>query len=85
VRSWFTRSPWRLELVGGIGEQSIVAIGVGPALTGRPGGPGALQLAALLRYPHVAHGPAASVWIALLAVLGFLGGYGLLRARPGGP
>lgn len=35
VRSWFARSPKRLELVGGIGGLSIVAIGIGLALTGR--------------------------------------------------
>jgi threonine/homoserine/homoserine lactone efflux protein len=35
VRSWFARSPRRLELVGGIGGLSIVAIGIGLALTGR--------------------------------------------------
>ncbi len=35
VRSWFARSPRRLELVGGVGGLSIVAIGVGLALTGR--------------------------------------------------
>jgi threonine/homoserine/homoserine lactone efflux protein len=33
----------------------------------------------------LAHGPAAGVWITLLAVLGFLGGYGLLRAPPRRP
>ena len=35
VRSWFARSPRRLELVGGVGGLCIVAIGVGLAVTGR--------------------------------------------------
>jgi len=35
VRSWFARSPRRLQLIGGIGGLSIVAIGVGLVLTGR--------------------------------------------------
>jgi threonine/homoserine/homoserine lactone efflux protein len=35
VRSWFARSPRRLELVGGAGGLSIMAIGVSLALTGR--------------------------------------------------
>jgi threonine/homoserine/homoserine lactone efflux protein len=35
VRSWFARSPDRLQLVGGIGGLAIIAIGVRLALTGR--------------------------------------------------
>jgi threonine/homoserine/homoserine lactone efflux protein len=35
VRSWFASSPQRLRLVGGVGGLSIVAIGIGLALTGR--------------------------------------------------
>jgi hypothetical protein len=38
-----------------------------------------LQLVALARYPHAAHGAAAIAWIVLLAVIGVLGGYGLAR------
>ncbi len=34
-RSWFARSPRRLELVGGTGGLAIVAVGVGLAVTGR--------------------------------------------------
>jgi threonine/homoserine/homoserine lactone efflux protein len=34
-RSWFARSPRRLELVGGVGGLAIVAVGVGLALSGR--------------------------------------------------
>ena len=34
-RSWFTRSPDRLQLIGGIGGLSIIAIGIRLALTGR--------------------------------------------------
>jgi len=34
-RSWFARSPRRLELVGGAGGLAIVAVGVGVAFTGR--------------------------------------------------
>jgi hypothetical protein len=40
-----------------------------------------LQLAALARYQLTAYRAVAITWIALLAVIGFLGGYGLLRAR----
>lgn len=35
VRSWLARSPRRLELIGGVGGLSIIAIGIGLALTGR--------------------------------------------------
>jgi threonine/homoserine/homoserine lactone efflux protein len=35
VRSWFARSPRRLELVGGLGGLAIVGVGVTLALTGR--------------------------------------------------
>jgi threonine/homoserine/homoserine lactone efflux protein len=35
VRSWFARSPRRLELVGGLGGLAIVGLGVALALTGR--------------------------------------------------
>jgi threonine/homoserine/homoserine lactone efflux protein len=35
VRSWFARSPRRLELVGGLGGLAIVGLGVTLALTGR--------------------------------------------------
>ena len=35
VRSWFARSPRRLELVGGLGGPAIVGLGVTLALTGR--------------------------------------------------
>ena len=35
VRSWFATSPNRLQLVGGIGGLSIIAIGIRLALTGR--------------------------------------------------
>jgi len=34
-RSWFTRSPDRLQLIGGVGGLSIIAIGIRLALTGR--------------------------------------------------
>jgi threonine/homoserine/homoserine lactone efflux protein len=34
-RSWFARSPRRLELVGGIGGLAIIAVGVRLAVTGR--------------------------------------------------
>ena len=34
-RSWFARSPRRLELVGGAGGLAIVAVGIGLALSGR--------------------------------------------------
>ncbi len=34
-RSWFARSPRRLEMVGGAGGLAIVAVGVGLALSGR--------------------------------------------------
>jgi threonine/homoserine/homoserine lactone efflux protein len=35
VRSWFARSPRRLELVGGLGGLAIIGLGVTLALTGR--------------------------------------------------
>jgi threonine/homoserine/homoserine lactone efflux protein len=35
VRSWFARSPQRLELVGGIGGLAIIGLGVTLAFTGR--------------------------------------------------
>jgi threonine/homoserine/homoserine lactone efflux protein len=35
VRSWFARSPRRLELVGGLGGLTIIGLGVTLALTGR--------------------------------------------------
>jgi threonine/homoserine/homoserine lactone efflux protein len=35
ARSWFARSPQRLELVGGLGGLAIIAVGVRLALTGR--------------------------------------------------
>ncbi len=35
ARSWFARSPKRLQLVGGLGGLAIIAIGVRLALTGR--------------------------------------------------
>jgi threonine/homoserine/homoserine lactone efflux protein len=35
VRSWFARSPRRLELVGGLGGLSMIGLGVTLALTGR--------------------------------------------------
>lgn len=38
-----------------------------------------LQLLALARYPHVAHGMAAIAWIVTLTAIGVLGGYGLAR------
>ncbi len=38
-----------------------------------------LQLVALARYPHAAHGAAAIAWIVLLAAVGVLGGYALAR------
>ena len=58
----------------------------GDALRCRPASVGllalaVLQLAALARYPPAAYGAAARTWIALQVVIGFLGGYGLLRAR----
>lgn len=34
-RSWFARSPRRLEMVGGAGGLAMIAVGVGVALTGR--------------------------------------------------
>jgi threonine/homoserine/homoserine lactone efflux protein len=34
-RSWFARSPRRLEMVGGAGGLAMMAVGVGVALTGR--------------------------------------------------
>jgi threonine/homoserine/homoserine lactone efflux protein len=35
LRSWFVRSPRRLELVGGVGGLAIAAVGVGFLVTGR--------------------------------------------------
>ena len=35
VRSWFARSPHRLELVGGLGGLTMIGLGVTLALTGR--------------------------------------------------
>ncbi len=35
VRSWFARSPRRLELVGGVGGLTIIAVGLGLAASGR--------------------------------------------------
>jgi threonine/homoserine/homoserine lactone efflux protein len=35
VRSWFARSPRRLELVGGLGGLAMIGVGVTLALTGR--------------------------------------------------
>ena len=35
VRTWFARSPRRLELIGGLGGLAIVAVGIRLALTGR--------------------------------------------------
>ena len=35
VRSWFARSPRRLELVGGLGGLAIIGVGVALVLTGR--------------------------------------------------
>jgi|ERR1700733_11285847 len=35
VRSWFARSPRRLELVGGVGGLAMIGLGVTLALTGR--------------------------------------------------
>jgi threonine/homoserine/homoserine lactone efflux protein len=35
VRSWFARSPRRLELVGGLGGLAMIGLGVSLALTGR--------------------------------------------------
>jgi threonine/homoserine/homoserine lactone efflux protein len=35
ARSWFARSPQRLQLVGGLGGLAIIALGVRLALTGR--------------------------------------------------
>jgi threonine/homoserine/homoserine lactone efflux protein len=35
VRGWFTRSPRRLELIGGTGGLVMIGIGVSLALTGR--------------------------------------------------
>ncbi|MEP7024833.1 MAG: hypothetical protein ABJB47_13745 [Actinomycetota bacterium] len=43
----------------------------------------AFQLAALIRYPHTAHGAAAIAWIVLLAAVGALGGHGLIAATRG--
>lgn len=37
LRSWFTRSPGRLELVGGAGGIGIAAVGIGFLVTGRKG------------------------------------------------
>jgi threonine/homoserine/homoserine lactone efflux protein len=35
VRSWFARSPRRLELIGGLGGLAMLGLGVSLALTGR--------------------------------------------------
>jgi threonine/homoserine/homoserine lactone efflux protein len=35
ARTWFARSPKRLELIGGIGGLAIIAVGASVALTGR--------------------------------------------------
>ena len=35
VRSWFARSPRRLELVGGTGGLAMIGLGIGVAVTGR--------------------------------------------------
>jgi threonine/homoserine/homoserine lactone efflux protein len=35
ARNWFTRSPRRLELIGGLGGLAIIAVGIRLALTGR--------------------------------------------------
>jgi threonine/homoserine/homoserine lactone efflux protein len=35
VRSWFGRSPRRLEVVGGAGGLAMIAVGVTVAVTGR--------------------------------------------------
>jgi hypothetical protein len=35
VRSWFARSPKRLELIGGTGGLAIMAVGAGVLATGR--------------------------------------------------
>ena len=35
IRSWFAKSPKRIELIGGIGGMTIIAVGVRLALTGR--------------------------------------------------
>jgi threonine/homoserine/homoserine lactone efflux protein len=37
VRSWFARSPRRLELVGGLGGLAMIGLGLSLALTGRRG------------------------------------------------
>jgi threonine/homoserine/homoserine lactone efflux protein len=34
-RSWFGRSPRRLEMIGGIGGLAIIAVGTGLLVTGR--------------------------------------------------
>ncbi len=36
ARSWFERSPRRLERIGGIGGVTVIGVGVGLAFTGRP-------------------------------------------------
>ena len=36
ARSWFERSPHRLERIGGIGGVTMIGVGVGLAFTGRP-------------------------------------------------
>jgi len=35
VRTWFSRSPKRLELIGGAGGLAIVAVGAGLIVSGR--------------------------------------------------
>lgn len=35
ARSWFARSPRRLELIGGVGGLTMISIGIGLAFTGR--------------------------------------------------
>jgi threonine/homoserine/homoserine lactone efflux protein len=35
VRMWFSRSPRRLELIGGAGGLAIVAVGAGLVVSGR--------------------------------------------------
>ncbi len=37
LRSWFARSPQRLELIGGAGGLGIAAVGLGFVVTGRKG------------------------------------------------
>ena len=35
ARTWFARSPRRLELVGGVGGLAMIALGLSVAVTGR--------------------------------------------------